>query len=287
MNETGPQAMKSLFAALLLIIPCMAHALDVPALRGRVNDNAGVLTPEAAARIEEKLAGIERTDSTQIVVLTINSLEGEVLEEYSIRVAEAWKIGKKNLDNGVILLIAKEDRKIRIEVGRGLEGKLTDLLSGRIIRNEITPRFRSGDYDGGVEAGIDAIIAVVRGEYAAGDAPDTEKGGGSSLYTALIVLFFVVVMLGGISKILGGVAGAVGLPIVSSLVFSGLGLAGLAALGGVGLVLGIIVSLMFGRGGRGGGFFLGGMGGGGGSFSGGGFSGGGGGFGGGGASGGW
>lgn len=282
--------MRSLLAALLLIIPCMANALDVPALRGRVNDNAGVLSPEAVARIEEKLAGIERTDSTQIVVLTITSLEGEVLEEYSIRVAEAWKIGMKNLDNGVILLIAKEDRKLRIEVGRGLEGRLTDLLSGRIIRNEITPRFRSGDYDGGVEAGIDAIVAVVRGEYTAADregASGTEQEGGSSAYTALIVLFFVVVMLGGISKILGGAAGAVGLPVVGALGFSGLDLAGLAGLGGLGLVLGIIISLMFGRGGRGGGFFMGGLGGGGGSFSGGGFSGGGGGFGGGGASGGW
>ncbi len=282
--------MRALLAALLLIIPCMMHALDVPALRGRVNDNAGVLSPEAVARIEEKLAGIERTDSTQIVVLTITSLEGEVLEEYSIRVAETWKIGMKNLDNGVILLIAKADRKLRIEVGRGLEGRLTDLLSGRIIRNEITPRFKSGDFDGGVEAGIDAIIAVVRGEYNAAEGESDsgkDQEAGSSAYTALIVLFFVVVMLGGISKILGGAAGAVGLPVVGALAFSGLGLAGLAALGGVGLVLGIIVSLMFGSGGRGGGFFLGGMGGGGGSFSGGGFSGGGGGFGGGGASGGW
>lgn len=279
---------RPLLAALLLLAPCAAFSLDVPALRGRVNDYAGILSPDAASRIEQKLAGIERTDSTQIAVLTVPSLEGEVLEEYSIRVAEAWKIGMKNLDNGVILLIARDDRKLRIEVGRGLEGKLTDLLSGRIIRNEITPRFRSGDYDGGIEAGIDAIIAVVRGEYSADQAESTPGEGekGSSAFTGIIVLFFLVVMLGGIAKLLGGAAGAVGLPIVGALAYSGLGIGFLAALAGIGFVLGIIISFMFGRGGHGGGFFMGGLGGGGGSFSGG-FSGGGGSFGGGGASGSW
>ncbi|TRZ51770.1 TPM domain-containing protein, partial [bacterium] len=127
---------------LFIIIPFSAGALDVPQLKGRVNDYASMLSPETAQKLDAALSAIEKSDSTQIVVLTIPSLEGEVIEEFSIKVAEAWKIGQKNLDNGAILLVSKNDRKLRIETGRGLEGKLTDLISGRIIRSEIIPKFK-------------------------------------------------------------------------------------------------------------------------------------------------
>src|SRR5919109_359798 len=145
---------------LILLLPCFASALEVPALRGHVNDYAGILSAGAVQRLEQSLAEFERSDSTQIVVLTVPSLEGDSLEEFSIRVAEAWRIGQAGKDNGAILLVAKEERKVRIEVGRGLEGKLTDLVSGRIIRGEITPRFKAGDFDGG---GVGRVIAIEAG----------------------------------------------------------------------------------------------------------------------------
>ena len=132
---------------LYLAFSSSALALDVPPLRGHVNDYAGILSPRAVQELETRLADFERSDSTQLVVLTIPSLAGENLKEYSIKVAESWKVGMKGLDNGAILLIAKQERKVRIEVGRGLEGKLTDLVSGRIIRGEIAPRFKAGDFD--------------------------------------------------------------------------------------------------------------------------------------------
>lgn len=154
-----------LILLLLQFTSLFAHALEVPPLRGHVNDYAALLSPSAAEYLEQQLTEFERTDSTQIVVVAIDSLADENLEEFSIKVAEAWKIGQKKIDNGAILLIAKNERKIRIEVGRGLEGKLTDLVSGRIIRNQISPKFKQGDFDGGVAAGVAAIMAVVRGEY--------------------------------------------------------------------------------------------------------------------------
>lgn len=156
-----------LSAFLLTIVSISAHALEVPSLNGHVNDYAGILSAGIVSNLEAQLVELEKSDSTQVVVLSIESLEGEVLEEFSIKVAETWKIGQQKVDNGVILLISKMDRKIRIEVGRGLEGKLTDLISGRIIGNEITPKFKNGDYDGGVVAGVSAIIAAIKGEYKA------------------------------------------------------------------------------------------------------------------------
>src|SRR5512136_1784889 len=150
---------------LLILVPFSIEALDVPPLKAHVNDYAHMFSAQTVQETERVLAEFEAKESTQIVVLTVPTLAGENLEEYSIKVAEACKIGRKGLDSGVILLIAGQERKIRIEVGRGLEGRLTDLVSGRIIRNEITPRFKGGDFDGGVSAGVSAIMAVVRGEY--------------------------------------------------------------------------------------------------------------------------
>lgn len=271
------------------LLVTLSGAAEVPPLRAHVNDYASMLSPEVAQRLEEELAAFERSDSTQIVVLTIPSLEGEVLEEYSIKVVEAWKIGQKGKDNGALLLVVKNDRKVRIEVGRGLEGKLTDLVSGRIIRNEIRPAFKSGDYNAGIVAGVRAIEATARGEYKA-EARDIREGkrGANPIFTLLVFVLLGTVFLGGISRFLGGLAGAVGLPVAALLSFSGLSMFLLVLLGFAGFVLGLVLPLLFGgRGGffGGGPFFGGGYGGG--SFGGGGFSGGGGSFGGGGASGDW
>lgn len=271
------------------------HALSVPELKGRVNDYASLLSPSTKDRLEAKLKQFEQSDSTQIVVLTIPSLEGEDLEGYSIRVAEAWKIGWKGLDNGAILLISRDDKKLRIEVGRGLEGKLTDLISGRIIRTVIVPYFKKGDFDGGVEAGTTAIIEAVRGEFKAKDRGTTSgvaqaRRSSSSMFTLAIFLVIALLFLSAISKIAGAIAGAVGLPIAGSLAFGALALPVLAILAGAGLLLGLFFAFLA-RHHRGGGWSGGGWSGGGwsGSDSGGGsdFGGGGGDFGGGGASGDW
>ena len=150
---------------LMLLLPLTAAALEVPKVAGYVNDHAGHISSATELKIENFLRGFEASDSTQLVILTINSLEGEFLEEYSLRVAESWKLGQKDKDNGALLLIAKQERKMRIEVGYGLEGKLTDLFAGRIIDNEIKPRFKAGDFEGGIIAGVTSMAEAVRGEY--------------------------------------------------------------------------------------------------------------------------
>jgi uncharacterized protein len=158
---------SGLLLLLLLCLPLTASALDVPPLRSHVNDLAGMISPQAELRLEQALTEFERSDSTQIALLTIPTLEGESLAEYALKVATTWKLGQKQQDNGALLLVARDERKIRIEVGYGLEGRLTDLLAGRIVDNEISPRFKSGDMDGGFLAGTAAMIEAVRGEYTA------------------------------------------------------------------------------------------------------------------------
>jgi uncharacterized protein len=295
-NGFGPYLLSCIFCLLSFILfPApSAHALDVPKLEGYVNDYANMMSPNTRDELTNELRTFEQTDSTQIVILTIPSLDGESLEDFSIKVAEAWKIGQKDKDNGVILLVAKQDRKIRIEVGRGLEGRLTDLLSGRIVDLVIEPRFKRGDFDGGFVAGISALIDAARGEFKAGENRQVrghEKF--SRIFTLLIFGGIVLLALGSVSRVLGGVAGAIGLPFIALLGGFSIGLVLLVVLAVAGLGLGLLLPVIFSSGGRygGGGFWGpgGGFGGGygGGGFGGGGFSGGGGDFGGGGASGGW
>ena len=139
-------------------------ALEVPYLAGRVNDLAGLLGPGTEEQLEGRLAQLEEATGAQVAILTLASLEGEPLEDYSLRVVETWKLGREEVDNGVLLLVARDDRKARIEVGYGLEPTLTDVRSRRIISNLMVPRFREGDFDGGVTAAIEAIDATVRGQ---------------------------------------------------------------------------------------------------------------------------
>lgn len=161
-----------LFAALYLFL-CTAHAqTDVPYLSGRVNDYANLLSSNTITELEAVLQAHEDSTSNQVAVLIIPSLGNEVLEAYSIRVVETWKLGRAEQDNGVLLLIARNDRKMRIEVGNGLEGNLPDITCGRIIRNEIAPRFKAGDYDAGVRNGVHAILAAIAGAYTASDTAE-------------------------------------------------------------------------------------------------------------------
>jgi uncharacterized protein len=293
--KTCAPALLGLLLATLTAIP--AAGLDVPRLKGHVNDYAGMLSPASQRQLEALLTDFEQQESTQIVLLTVPSLEGDSLEDFSMRVAEGWKIGRAETDNGAILLIAKADRKIRIEVGYGLEGRLTDLLSGRIIRKVIAPYFKAGAFEQGIAAGISAMIDAVRGEFSAGEStpPPRPKQTGIP-FVPLLAILFLLNALGRASRTIGAVAGGVLAPIAGGLFF-GLGPMFLLALIPVGVVAGLLVSLIggpltMGHGGirrGGGGYWGGGFGGGGGFSSGGfgGFSGGGGGFGGGGASGGW
>lgn len=267
-------------------------ATEIPILTARVNDYAGMLSPATEQQLESVLATLETEESTQLAVLTINSLEGANLEEFSLKVVEKWKLGQKSLDNGALLLIVKNDRKLRIEVGYGLEGVLTDLTSGRIIRDIITPQFRNGHFDQGVINGVSAMIAAVRGEFSEQDAVATGKQSNDDTIGFVVFLLFVLFNIG---KILGrhkmlaaGIGGAIA-PIIGSL-FLGFQWLSLLMLFPAGALAGYLASLFFGNissssGRRSGGFHghsSGGFGGGGG-----GFSGGGGGFGGGGSSGGW
>jgi len=247
-------AFSGLCVLLQLSVPLPLHALEVPALTGRVNDYASMISQSAEREINDRLASLEEIESTQIVVLTIESLEGEPLEEYSIRVAETWGIGQKAFDNGALLLVAKKERKARIEAGYGLEGSLTDLVAGRIVDNDIVPLFKRNRFDEGFVRGVDMMIAAVQGEYVAEEKAAGEESGGS-LLPVIIILILIIYFYSQVPRGGGGHGSG-------PLIFTG-------APGERGLY-----------GGSRGGF-------GGGGFGGGGFSGGGGGFGGGGSSGSW
>ena len=266
-----------------------AVALDIPVLKGRVNDTASLLSPQTIQLLEQQLQQLEEEDSTQVVVLTIPSLKGESLEEYSIRVAETWEIGQQDADNGALLLIAVNDRKLRIEVGYGLEGLLTDLVAGRIVDNVIVPRFKRGQFDQGVIDGVAEMIKTVKGQFdseaIAQKKPDPE----GLIIAGLCGLFFIGAMLRKhklAASLAGGVYGGI-LALVHPLV-NGTAATVLCII--IGLLGSWIISLLtksssVGRRSGSGPYFSSGGFSSGGRF--GGFSGGGGGFGGGGASGGW
>ncbi|OYV92999.1 MAG: hypothetical protein B7Z68_09230 [Acidobacteria bacterium 21-70-11] len=152
-----------LLVAALLATP-LAAAVEVPFLSGHVNDTAAMIPAGVREQIETKLAAFEKTKGAQVVVLTVPSLNGEPIEDYSIKVAQTWKLGRKGVDDGVLFLVARDDRRMRIEVGYGLEAKLTDAQCGRILDDVVRPAFRSGDFGGGVEAGVEAITGTIEGK---------------------------------------------------------------------------------------------------------------------------
>lgn len=176
---------------LLTIMAADARALEVPPYEGYVTDVAGMMNPQTRQAIAAHLAELDKTDSTQIAVLTIPSLEGESIQEFGIKVADAWKVGQNKEDNGAILLVSKADRKIRIEVGYGLEGVLTDAVAGQIVANVIGPSFKKGDFDGGFAQGITAMTNAVKGEYTAAPTKQTRrsKRGALSLIIIPMIMF--------------------------------------------------------------------------------------------------
>lgn len=278
-------------AILLLLCALLARAdVAVPALTARVTDLTGTLSGEAVNRLESKLAAVETQKGSQIAVLIVPTTQPEEIEQYSIRVADQWKLGRKGVDDGAILLVAKNDRRVRIEVGRGLEGALPDAIASRIIADTITPRFKLGDYDGGVEAGVDQIISVVNGEPL--PVPDKKWEGRTNGLGNLLPFLLVIALVA--SSVLRSLFGRLFGSVATGGLVGGVAwlLSHLLPIGVGAGVVGFLFAMLAGSsrgwtagsggwGGLGGGGF-GGRGGGGG-----GFSGGGGGFSGGGASGSW
>lgn len=257
-----------------------AHAeIAIPPLQHRVTDLTATLTGEQQSGLESRLAAFEAKKGSQIAILIVPTTQPETIEQYAIRVAEAWKLGRKGVDDGVLVLLAKDDRKSRIEVGYGLEGALPDAIAKRIVSDVMRPFFRQGDFYGGLVAGTGKIAAVIDGE----PLPEAQQRTEPELHmNALFVAFMVVMVVGGVlrsilGKLVGGMVSG-GLAAVL-LWFLGAGLTFAAILGVVAFFMTLVGSSRGLPMGYGGGF--------GGGSGGGGFSGGGGGFGGGGASGDW
>jgi len=286
-----------LLAAVAAAAPLAAQTLQaVPKLEARVTDLTGTLTAGEQADLEQQLARFEARKGAQIAVLVVATTQPEDIEQYSIRVVDEWKLGRGKVDDGVLVLLAKDDHATRIEVGRGLEGALTDATSNRIIDETMIPLFRQGQYAAGLNAGVTQIMKVIDGEPLPPPDASWKKGVGEDIGHLLPFLFFAFLVASSILRaIFGRVGGAAATGGLLGLVVWLFSQVLLAALGAA--VVAFLLSLVFGlrgpgwssggRGGWGGGF--GGLGGGGfgGGFGGGGFSGGGGGFSGGGASGRW
>lgn len=257
--------------------------IPVPPLAARVTDLTGTLTGEQKSALDARLAKLEADKGSQIAVLIVPTTRPETIEQYSIRVAERWKLGRKGVDDGVLLLVAKDDRAVRIEVGYGLEGVIPDALAWRVIDERIVPRFRAGDFYGGLTSGVDALAGLVRGEPL--PAPQRPAANLGDSLQGLMFLGFAAVAVAYVLGALIGRAAAAGLAGVA---------VGLYAWVTVGLLVAVIAAIftfLAALPGRGSGLYTmgrgGGWGGGGFGTGGGGFSGGGGGFGGGGASGRW
>jgi len=253
------------FLLLIFFLPLSLSAMNVPSLDGRVTDKARIFSSSQVRELENHLSALEAATSVQMAVLTIPSLKGDDLEEFSIRTVDKWKLGQEGKDNGILLLLAVEDRKVRLEVGYGLESMLTDAKSGYIVREIMIPYFSKGDFAGGIMAGTSAVTGIVRGDSdispevltrsVQSNAKSSRRTVPVNLIVILIIIFFNSFgRLGGRRR-----GGLFNLLLLNSLLGSSRRSSG-----------------------WGGGFSSGG-----GGFGGGGFSGGGGGFGGGGASGGW
>ena len=295
----------ALCAVLLLAgLPADAQQLvAVPALSSPVTDLTGTLSPDQVASLDAKLRAFEQQKGSQVAVLIVPTTQPEVIEQYGIRVADAWKLGRKGVDDGAILIVALNDRKLRIEVGRGLEGAMPDAIANRIIDEDITPQFRRGDIYGGIATGVDRMLRVIDGEPLPEPELRSPSQGVPGLFTLLPFLFIFAIVGGSLlRRMFGRVGGALAVGgLVGFLAWVLVGVLGLAL--GAGFVA-FLFALFGGTGGgpsagsngwysrrhSGGwghpGGFGGGWSGGGGGF-GGGWSGGGGGFGGGGASGSW
>lgn len=266
--------------------------VPVPELRSPVTDMAGLLTGTQRQQLEQSLLAFEKSKGSQLAVLTVSSTQPETIEQYGLRVAETWKLGRDGIDDGALLVIAKDDRAIRIEVGYGLEGVIPDAVAKRVIAEVILPFFKQDDYAGGIQAGTAQLMRLVEGErLPPPSAVDRVRENDPSTLGDFATTAFIATFIGGnflaalFGRVIGaGLAGGI-VGLIAWVLFA-------SVLGSVGWGVGafVLALLLSGaRGGTGGGYYGGGgmRGGSGGGFGGGGFSGGGGGFGGGGASGRW
>ncbi len=275
-----------------VFVTLASAAVAIPPLQHRVTDLTGTLNQAQTSALEQTLAEFEARKGSQIAVLMVPTTQPETIEQYAVRVEEQWKLGRKGVDDSVLLVVAKEDRKLRFEVGYGLEGALPDVAAKRIIEDDIVPRFRQGDFYGGIRAGLDRVMRTIEGEPLPPPARARTAAPQGDFFQWIIPLFFLFVIGGGILKALfgrflgGGLIGA-------ALGFVAWIIAGSLILGLLVAIVAFVFSLLGGiptgpmRGGWGGGWGGGGWSSGGGFGGGGGFSGGGGGSGGGGASGSW
>ena len=284
-------AMRTSLAGCLAVALCWSFIataqIPVPPLTGRVTDQTATLSAEQKAALEQTMQAFEARKGSQLAVLIVPTTAPETIEQYAVRVAEIWKLGRKKVDDGAILVIAKNDRAARIEVGYGLEGALNDATSKRIISERITPRFAQGDFNGGIVAGVDQIIRVVDGE-ALPQPIAKPTGSVANVQQYVPIIFIVAMVMGGLLRsVLGRFPGA--LVTGSAVAVIAWLFAGAVSIGVVAGVIALLFTLLgggmggHGMGGHRGGLGTGGFSGGGG----GGFSGGGGGFGGGGATGRW
>ncbi|RWD66498.1 MAG: YgcG family protein, partial [Mesorhizobium sp.] len=189
--------------AALFLLPLAALAADLPALTGRVVDNAGIIDAGTRAALTQKLADFETKGSDQIVVATIPSLGGEEIEPYANRLFRFWKLGQAKENNGVLLLVAPNDRKMRIEVGYGLEATLTDLHTKLIIENDMVPAFRAGDFSGGITKAVDDMIMVLEGNpeelEARGKRNEQAPFNSDDLFFAIFITIWALIFFGGIA----------------------------------------------------------------------------------------
>jgi len=211
------KAVRTVLVALLLgwilpalVLPALA-LVAVPQLTGRVVDQTGTLSSGDIAQLTQTLADLERRKGSQIAVLIVPTTDGEAIEPFSLRVAEAWKIGRKKVDDGALLVVAKNDRRLRIEVGYGLEGALTDVTTKRIIDEVITPKFKSGDFAGGISDGVNKMIGLINGEKL--PEPEPPHWDGQGMFGHLdalnpFLIFIVFIVSGGLRAALGRGLGA-------------------------------------------------------------------------------
>lgn len=241
------RAAKAILLALCLGWGFAASAdVAVPQLTGRVVDQTGTLSSRDIATLTQKLRDFETRKGSQIAVLIVPTTQPETIEQFSIRVAEAWKIGRKRVDDGAILVVAKNDRHLRIEVGYGLEGALTDVTSRRIIDEVITPKFRQGDFAGGISAGVDRMMRVVDGEPLPVPSPTVNFGHLDDLAPVFIVTLFASIGVGGFFRaMLGRLLGSLATGgIIAALTWLILGSFALAlGLGVLGFIIGFIADL--------------------------------------------
>ncbi|MBR0988847.1 TPM domain-containing protein [Bradyrhizobium liaoningense] len=231
--------------ALLFALPASAD-VAVPQLTGRVVDQTGTLSSSETAALSQKLRDFETRKGSQIAVLIVPTTQPETIEQFSIRVAEAWKIGRKRVDDGAILVVAKNDRHLRIEVGYGLEGALTDVTSRRIIDEIITPKFHTGDFGGGIADGVDRMIRVIDGEPLPVPSPTVNFGNLDDLAPIFIVTLFASIGVGGFFRaMLGRLLGSlVTGGIIAGLTWLILGSFALAmAVGVLGFIIGFVADL--------------------------------------------